>query len=203
MSKKKDENEKNMKNDHEQESNNNNNSGQSQEKDLHDHEIAKVKMQEATKENLQDTKDSAEEKYKELSDKFMRLAAEYDNFRRRSQKEKEAIYSDCILSIVSSWLPVVDNLERAIFVSDNYNSSEAKQIAQGVEMILTQAKDVLKSLEVEEIQAVGNSFDPNKMEAVMHVEDENAGESEVLEVFSKGYIRKDKVVRHSVVKVAN
>lgn len=139
----------------------------------------------------------------ELSDKFIRLAAEYDNFRRRSQKEKDALYTDSITLVAAAWLPVVDNLERAIIVSSEYQHEEAKKIKSGVDMIVQQAKDAMNSLGIVEIEALGNTFDPNSMEAIMHVDDENAGESEVVEVFKKGYRRGEKIIRHAIVKVAN
>ncbi len=206
MSKKRDEKEKNKQNGQESEDVNFSNQQESGNTNLEEHEISDLNDKDNEKAMQDDgdvKKDSCETKYLELSDKFMRLAAEYDNFRRRSQKEKDGIYTECISNVTTSWLPVIDNLERAIFVSDNYDSTEAKKIAQGVEMILSQAREVLKGLGVEEIEAKGNTFDPNKMEAVMHVEDESAGESQVVEVFTKGYVRGDKVIRHSIVKVAN
>jgi len=205
MSKKRDEKEKNKHNENASEDLNFTEQDESVKANIQEQEIVEDK-QEIAEENKDQTDvkmDSYETKYQELSDKFMRLAAEYDNFRRRSQKEKDGIYTECISNVTTSWLPVIDNLERAIFVSDNYDSPEAKKIAEGVEMILSQAKEVLKGLGVEELQARGSIFDPNKMEAVMHVEDENAGESEVVEVFTKGYVRGDKVIRHAIVKVAN
>lgn len=143
------------------------------------------------------------DKYDELSDKYMRIAAEYDNFRRRSQKEKSGIYSESVTDVTKAWLPVIDNLERAIGITEKYQSDDAKKIAQGVEMILTQSKEVMESLGVKEIDALNSKFDPNTMEAVMHVQDEGADESQVIEVFEKGYIRGDKVIRHAMVKVAN
>lgn len=149
---------------------------------------------------VEDKKDS---QLLELSDKFMRLAAEYDNFRRRTQKEKEAIYSDAIAAVALPWLSVIDNLERALSVAGNYNTEEARKIIEGLEMVLAQAKDAISSLGITEINALSQTFDPNKMEAVMHVEDESVGESEVLEVLKKGYEKGDKILRHAIVKVAN
>lgn len=139
----------------------------------------------------------------DLSDKFMRLAAEYDNFRRRTQKEKDALYTESVSTVSQAWLPVVDNIERALNVSKDYQQEEAIKIRAGIEMILQQSKDAMASLGISEVDALKNSFDPNSMEAIMHVEDETVGESIVLEVFEKGYRRGDKVLRHAVVKVAN
>ncbi len=139
----------------------------------------------------------------DLSEKFMRLAAEYDNFRRRSQKEKDLLYTESIATVAVSWLPVVDNLERALAVSAEYKTPEAQKIISGIEMILQQVKDAMNSLGIKEIDALNNEFDPNAMEAIMHIEDEDIGDSVVVEVFEKGYRRGDKILRHSMVKVAN
>ena len=131
-------------------------------------------------------------------EKFLRLAAEYDNYRKRSAKEREAMYADVKCDTVTRFLPVYDNLERALA---NETADEAYK--KGVEMIMTQFKDILTKLGVEEITAAGRPFDPTRHNAVMHVEDENAGDNEVVEEFQKGFIMGDKVIRHSVVKVAN
>jgi len=131
-------------------------------------------------------------------EKFLRLAAEYDNYRKRSAKEREAMYADVKCDTVTQFLPVYDNLERALA---NETADEAYK--KGVEMIMTQFKDILTRLGVEEITAAGRPFDPTRHNAVMHVEDENAGDNEVVEEFQKGFIMGDKVIRHSVVKVAN
>lgn len=154
----------------------------------------------------EETIESCEVKDKQiadLSEKFIRLAAEYDNFRRRSQKEKEALLTETIADVAKVWLPVVDNLERAVLISMEYKHEEARKIAEGVNMVLQQVKEAMNTLGITEIEALDNQFDPNAMEAIMHVEDENAGESQVVEVFKKGYKRGDKIIRHSVVKVAN
>lgn len=132
-------------------------------------------------EDIQEADEQAEDKRDtqllELSDKFMRLAAEYDNFRRRTQKEKEALYNDAIAAVALPWLSVIDNIERALAVAGNYNTDEARKIIEGLEMILAQSRDAINSLGISEIDALSQTFDPNRMEAVMHVEDEDAGES--------------------------
>jgi len=135
---------------------------------------------------------------------LQRTAAEYDNFKKRTLKEKEAIYTDSKADTIAAFLPVLDNLERAMnsFGSDN-NESKVEKLKEGVELILRQMKDVLKNLGVEDIKAIGEKFDPNIHNAVMHVEDENYGESEIIEEFQKGYMLKDKIIRFSMVKVAN
>ena len=133
----------------------------------------------------------------ERDDKYLRLAAEYDNFRRRSQKERENVYSDAYSDAINALLPVLDNLGRAVGCED------PKALADGLALILKSFDEGLAKLGVEEIKAEGQTFDPERHYAVLHVEDENYGESEVVEVLQKGYTRGDKVIRYAVVKVAN
>lgn len=136
----------------------------------------------------------------EANDKYMRLYAEYDNFRRRSQKEKEGIYSDAYIDALTQILPILDNLERAA----QYGGDDTEHpLAKGLELTLKSFAETLEKMGVTEIPALGEKFDPNVHNAVMHVEDEAFGDNEVVEVFMKGYIRGDKVLRHSMVKVAN
>ncbi|MEG1858159.1 MAG: nucleotide exchange factor GrpE [Pseudoflavonifractor sp.] len=135
---------------------------------------------------------------KEQSDQFLRLAAEYDNFRRRSQKEKENIYGDAKGDTALAFLPVYDNLERAL---KQETCDEA--YAKGVEMTMTGLKEVLAKLGVEEIPALGETFDPLYHNAVMHVEDAALGEGIIAEVFQTGFKSGDKVIRFAMVKVAN
>ena len=141
-----------------------------------------------------------EEKEKELAaadDKYVRMLAEYDNFRRRSAKEREGIYSDAVSDALKNILPVLDNLERATAFG------EADKVLEGLSMILKSFKDTLEKMGITEIEAMNKTFDPNVHYAVMHVEDESFGESEIVEVLQKGYICKDKVIRYAMVKVAN
>ena len=134
----------------------------------------------------------------EQEDKFLRLAAEYDNYRKRSQKEKESTYADAKSDTVLAFLPVYDNLERAL-KQDTADEAYKK----GVEMTMTQLKEVLTKLGLEEIPALGQPFDPNLHNAVMHVEDDSVGENTIVEVFQAGFKAGDKVVRFAMVKVAN
>ena len=134
----------------------------------------------------------------EQGDKFLRLAAEYDNYRRRSQKEKESAWADSKAETALAFLPVYDNLERAL---KQETADEAYK--KGVEMTMTQLKDVLTKLGIEEIPALGEAFDPNFHNAVMHVEDENVGDNTIVEVFQAGFKTGDKVIRFAMVKVAN
>lgn len=135
---------------------------------------------------------------KEEKDKYLRLMAEYDNFRKRSAKERENIYSDVRVDTVTKFLPVYDNLERALAAE---TADEAYK--KGVEMTFTQLKDVMKKLGVEEIKTEGQHFDPTMHNAVMHVEDEAYGENIIVQEFQKGFKLGDKVIRFSMVKVAN
>ena len=134
----------------------------------------------------------------EQEDRFLRLAAEYDNYRRRSQKEKESAWADSKAETAAAFLPVYDNLERAL-----KQSTADEAYKKGVEMTMTQLKEVLTKLGIEEIPALGEPFDPNLHNAVMHVEEEGAGENTIVEVFQAGFRSGDKVIRFSMVKVAN
>lgn len=143
-----------------------------------------------------------EEKLAEWEDKYKRLYAEFDNYQKRTTKEKDLRYSDAVIDTVLAFLPVADNLDRAI--ATEVESEEAKKVLDGVTLVKKQMLDTLSKLDVTEIKAVGEDFDPNLHNAVMHVEDENITENTVVEEFIKGYIYKnDRVVRHSMVKVAN
>lgn len=135
------------------------------------------------------------ETYKE---RLSRTAAEYDNFRRRTVKEKEGIYTDACEDVLKNILPVLDNLERAYTVNGSIDD-----IKKGIEMTIRQFNDALAKLQVEEIPTTDVEFDPNLHNAVMHVEDESLGKNSIVEVFQKGYKKGNKVLRFSMVKVAN
>ena len=143
--------------------------------------------------------DEAKAKIAEADDKYTRLYAEFDNYRKRSQKEREGIYTDAYASAVSEILPILDNMERAL----QYKDTDNENITKGLEMIMKSFTETLSKMGVCEIEALGKTFDPNLHNAVMHIEDESFGEGEIVEVFMKGYIKGDKVLRHSMVKVAN
>jgi len=140
----------------------------------------------------------AAEELKESQDKYLRLLAEYDNYRKRSQKEREAVYADVKAASVKDFLPVYDNLERALS-----QPTEDEAYRKGVEMIMNQFCDILKKLNVESFGEAGEVFDPNLHSGVMHVEDEALGENVIAEVFQKGFKLGDKVIRFAMVKVAN
>ena len=134
----------------------------------------------------------------EAADKYLRLAAEYDNYRKRTAKEKETLYQDAKADTIKEFLPVYDNLERAL---KQETCDEAYK--KGVEMTMKGLQDALTALGVETIPALGESFDPNRHNAVMHCDDPEAGESTIVEVFQQGFLCGDKVIRFSMVKVAN
>lgn len=171
-------------------------------------EAEEASEKEAPEEVSEDSEETAEDasaaELAELKDRYMRLLAEYDNFRRRTQKEKEEIYSAAVAEVVKEWLPLVDDIERAVASSENMDESSVEKVAEGIRLIGKQAGNVLGKLGVEEIEGKeGEAFDPNLHEAVMHVEDEAFGEQQIAQVFQKGYTCKGKVIRHTVVKVAN
>ncbi len=135
----------------------------------------------------------------ELNDKLLRTLAEYDNFRKRSQKEKEAIFTDSKADIISKLLPVIDNFERAAAAEN----TDLENYKKGVEMTVKQLLDVLASFSVEAFGAIGEEFDPNIHNGVMHIEDDTLSENVIADVFMKGYKMGDRIVRHATVKVAN
>lgn len=135
----------------------------------------------------------------EANDKLLRTVAEYDNFRKRSQKEKEAIYSDSKSDIASKFLPVLDNFERAASAS----TDDFEGYKKGIEMTVKQLLDVFTALGIESFGEKGDAFDPNLHNGVMHVDDDTLPENSVAEVFMKGYKMGDKVIRAATVKVAN
>ena len=132
-------------------------------------------------------------------DKYLRLAAEYDNYRKRTAKEKESLYNDAKIDTVNALLGVYDNLERGIAQYGDEESPHRK----GLEMVFNQFKESLRKLGVETMDAVGQPFDPEKHNAVMHIEDESYGENTVAEVLQQGFTLGDKVLRFAIVKVAN
>ena len=134
-----------------------------------------------------------------VKDQFTRLTAEYDNYRKRTTKEKDGIYQDAKADTIKAFLAVYDSLERAAATEGDEDSPHKK----GLLMIFQQVKDILTKLGVTEIEAKGQPFDPERMEAVMHIDDESFGENEVAQVFQAGFTLGDKVIRHAIVQVAN
>lgn len=165
---------------------------------------ARAKKEKAEKKEKKEEEPDAprEEKKPEApqgaSDAYLRLLAEYDNYRKRSQREKDALYADIRADTLKKFLPVYDNLVRAL------NQSTADEAyRKGVEMIMAQFNKTLESLGVEKIESLGKAFDPAIHNAVMHVDDEEKGENEIVEVFQEGFRLGDKVIRFAMVKVAN
>ena len=162
-----------------------------------------LEKEEILEENEEISEENKEdEKAKELEDRYLRLLAEYDNYQKRTTKEKEARYADAVIDTVATFLPVLDDMERA--TSLEVTSDEAKKVKEGVDLVMKKLQDVFKNLGVEEIKALGEEFDPNIHNAVLHIEDETIAENTVVEELMKGYIYKgERVIRHSMVKVAN
>lgn len=181
-------------------------------------EITENTVEEVTESAAGETADAAEETYTvtkaqmaqmaqmeelaktlaDANDKYLRLAAEYDNFRKRTAREKEHVYDDARIDTIKPFLGVLDNLERGVAQFE-----EGDPHRQGMEMICKQFQEVLTKLNVAEIPAFGEKFNPEVHNAVMHTEDENAEENTIVEVFQKGYTLGDKVLRFAMVKVAN
>ncbi len=165
-----------------------------------DKEVSSEETKEETTEVI-DEKAELEKKAADYLDRYQRTLAEFDNFRKRTSKEKAGMYDDGVRDSVFKLIPVIDNFERAVCsVSEEEKESG---LFKGIEMVLKQFTEILKSLGVEEIEAEGKKFDPNLHNAVMHVEDDKFGENEVCAVMQKGYICRDKVIRPSMVQVAN
>ena len=146
--------------------------------------------------------EAAEKAVKQLEsvkDQFVRLTAEYDNYRKRTAKEKENLYQDAKADTIKAFLEVYDNLERAVATEGDEDSPHKK----GLEMIFHQYQEILKKLDVTEIEALGQPFDPERHNAVMHIDDENYGENVVSQVFQAGFLLGDKVIRHAIGQVAN
>ncbi len=147
----------------------------------------------SVKKELEEKKEEAKKNYESLQ----RVMAEFDNYKKRSNKEREQLYNSLISDIISNFLEVIDNLDKAI---DNSQDSDLKD---GINLIHKQFIDVLKKYNVEEIKSLNETFDPNLHESVNHIDDPNYGEKEIVEVFRKGYKLGDKVIRYAMVKVAN
>ena len=164
-------------------------------------EVLEEQVAEETAEETTQEPDPMEELKAQLAaehDNYLRLAAEYDNFRKRTQKERESLYSDARADTIGKFLPVFDNLQRAMA-----QETQDEAYKKGVELTVTGLESILESLNVTSFGAVGEAFDPNLHNAVMHKEDEAFGESTICEVFQTGFKVGDKVIRHAMVVVAN
>ncbi len=154
-----------------------------------------TKSEPTLEERLAEAENKAQENY----DKWLRQLAEFENFRKRSNSEKTGMYNNGVRDTIEKLLPVIDNFERAVEMAEDKQSSDYK----GVEMILKQLLEIFTSMGVKEIPALGEPFDPNYHSAIMHIDDESCDDNVVVEVFQKGYTLGDKVIRPSMVKVAN
>lgn len=158
-------------------------------------------------EALKKALEAAKREIESLKDSRLRLMAEYENYKRRTQKEKDKLYGDSLADVTAAWLPVLDNLDRAALSAsrlDDKSEFEAiRQVAEGIELVRKQAVQSLDKIGVREIEALNKPFDPELHEAVMRVDSDDTDQEIVVEVFAKGYIFGDRVIRHSVVKVAN
>lgn len=168
-----------------------------------DENIEELEKEEEVKKEQKHEKEKVKEvvpkqDYDELDDRYKRILAEFENFKKRSSKEREGLYNSILSDVIEAILPVVDNLENAVKAE-----TEDKGYKQGVELVLKQLKDVLKSKGVEEIKTVGETFDPQLHEAVSSIQDENLGEKEIAQEYRKGYKIGNRVIRHSMVVVAN
>jgi molecular chaperone GrpE len=134
----------------------------------------------------------------EAKEKYLRMAAEYENYRKRSQKERDGIYTDAVSDVIGAILPIADNLERAAQYKD-----EPEKVAEGLAIVSKSLADMLSKFGIEQFGEPGETFDPNLHNAIMHVEDEAYGEGEILDVFQRGYRKGDKIVRYAMVRVAN
>ena len=147
-------------------------------------------------EELTNTVNELSEKLKNEEEKYLRMLAEYDNFRRRASAEKDGTYANATADVLTAILPVIDNLELAMKYS-----ADAEKVVKGVEMTLTRFKEILENLGISEIEC--QTFDPNLHNAVMHIEDESYSEGQIVDVLQKGYKKDDKIIRYAMVRVAN
>lgn len=167
-------------------------------------ENEKEKLEENQEELEKDNKDNTckdmvpKQDYDELDDRYKRILAEFENFKKRSNKEREGLYNSILSDVVEVILPVLDNLENAAKVE-----TQDEEYKKGIELVLKQLKDVLSSKGVEEIKTIGETFDPELHEAVSSIQDANLGEKEIAEEYRKGYKIGSRVIRHSMVVVAN
>ena len=159
--------------------------------------LEKNKIENEEKEVVKES-NTIKQELEETTDRLKRIMAEFENFKKRSNKEREALYNSLLADIIASFLPVIDNLEKAVQAK-----TEDEGYKQGIELVLKQFVDVLTKIGVEEIKTVGETFDPEVHEAVSSIQDETKGEKEVVQEFRKGYKIGTKVIRHAMVVVAN
>ena len=169
--------------------------------DIETNEVNEELNEEINKNDVEKIKvliETQKQELEEKDDRIKRLIAEFENFKKRSSKERENLYNSIIGDIITSFLPIIDNLEKAV-----QTKTEDQEFKQGIELVLKQFKDVLESNGVKEIESVGQIFNPELHEAITSVQDDNLGVQEIKEEYRKGYMIGDKVIRHSLVVVAN
>ena len=160
--------------------------------------MAEMENEVLEQQEINDVKSEVSPEAEEYYAQLQRVMADFDNYKKRIQKEKESLYSIISAELIGDLLPVLDNLEKSASIEDEGNA-----VLEGVVLVYRQFQDVLKKLGVNEIKTVGEKFNPEYHDAVMHVEDDQYGENEIVMELRKGYILKDRVIRHSMVKVAN
>ncbi|MFT8348662.1 nucleotide exchange factor GrpE [Clostridium saccharoperbutylacetonicum] len=160
-------------------------------------EVVEENLEDSEANKLEEENKKLQEELDSTKDRLLRLTAEYDNYRKRTVKEKEGIYSDAYVGVLKEIIPILDNLERAVAADGSI-----EDLKKGIEMTIKGCTDSFAKLGIEEIDTSGE-FDPNLHNAVMHIEDEALGKNVIAEVFQKGYKKEDKVIRHTMVKVAN
>ena len=158
-----------------------------------------AKAEEAKKEEKPSELDTVKEQLAKEHDGYLRLAAEYDNFRKRTQNERKNIYGDAVSDTLTGLLPIIDNLQYAA----KYSAEDSEKLAEGLALILSKLPETLDKLGIKPFGEPGDTFDPSLHNAVMHVEDEAFGEGEIVEVLQQGYKYGEKVIRYAIVKVAN
>ena len=150
-------------------------------------------------EELKKALEEEKQKAAEANDKYLRVCAEYDNFRKRTQKEKETAYGEAVADTVKGLLPVIDNLQYA----SKYGNADPEKFAEGVKLILDKLPETLEKMHIKPVGAPGETFDPTYHNAVMHEDNEEYGENEIMDVLQSGYLYEDRVIRYAMVKVAN
>ena len=160
---------------------------------------ADVKKLKAELEELKKALEAEQQKAAEANDKYLRICAEYDNFRKRTQKEKENTYAEAVADTVKGLLPVIDNLQYA----SKYGNADPEKFAEGVKLILDKLPETLEKMHIKPVGAPGETFDPALHNAVMHEESDEHGENEIMDVLQSGYLYEDRVIRYAMVKVAN
>ena len=165
----------------------------------------KIEAEQDTEDIQSEQQDVVSQELDEMKERYMRLLAEYDNFRKRSKTERDGVYSEAVADASKEWLSVLDNIERALGFSENASEDEnAENLAEGVGLVYKQAQEVLDKLGIKEIPCeIGGAFDPTVHSAVTHIEDENLGEQCIAAIFQKGYQKGDKIIRFALVQVAN